>query len=543
MNKTLKKISIISANILCITALCFAFSAFLNVKITADNSTTPAGGASGASPTQNTASSSSTTAPTNPAGTNIPAPAIPAAANNTPKNSLKASSTPQPQAPNTNALITPLANVQNQPASQPNKANISRIALIAVATAAFLAFMASLFLRRTKIGESGGGDNSDNEGSEDEKNKKDPCAKIREQLERKKAELNQTSGEIATQQSLADKIKEKIQEKAQDKLQEKTTDALLERAKNETLEKSATIVESAQDAYYILTEKWEDAQQILKGLRAKTARLQGEVQTLEAAYNECMLTATSRNAATGLIADLELPKNMKIHIVMHESFEAPAAIETWAKNKEHQVTYTRLYAGDKFPENFDFDFLVVMGGPQSPATTTEECPHFDSKKEIAFIKKAIDENKKVFGACLGAQMIGEALGAKFEHSPNKEIGVFEIELTEAGKRDPIISSFPEKFMVSHWHGDMPGLTNESEVLAISKGCPRQIVRYSPKIYGFQCHFEFTPMAIEGMIENSTAELEKYKGLPYIQNAEQLKANDYSEMNNLLFKFLDYMESI
>lgn len=223
---------------------------------------------------------------------------------------------------------------------------------------------------------------------------------------------------------------------------------------------------------------------------------------------------------------------------MHESFESPAAIEIWAQNKGYKITYTKLYEGDAFPTEYNFDFLVIMGGPQSPATTLEECPHFDAEKEIEFIKKAIEENKIILGVCLGAQFIGEALGAHFDHSPNREIGVFPLILTEDGKQDPIFSEFPEKFIVGHWHGDMPGLTPESKVLATSEGCPRQIVRYTPKIYGFQCHFEFTPDAIEAMIQNNAHELEEYKGQSYIQTADELRANDYSRINELLFKFLD-----
>ncbi len=229
---------------------------------------------------------------------------------------------------------------------------------------------------------------------------------------------------------------------------------------------------------------------------------------------------------------------MKLHIIMHESFESPGAILTWAQSKGHEVSYTKLYAGETFPEILDFDFLIVMGGPQSPATTIEECPHFDAEKEIAFIKKAIDADKILLGVCLGAQFIGQALDAHFDHSPNREIGVFPLTLTEDGKQDAIFGSFPETFMVGHWHGDMPGLTPESKILATSEGCPRQIIRYTPKIYGFQCHFEFTPEAIEGMIQNNSHELEEYKNLPYIQTTEQLRSNDYSKMNNLLFDFLD-----
>lgn len=229
---------------------------------------------------------------------------------------------------------------------------------------------------------------------------------------------------------------------------------------------------------------------------------------------------------------------MKIHIIMHESFESPGAIEIWAKERGFDVSYTRQYLGESFPTECEFDFLIIMGGPQSPATTLEECPHYNAKKEIEFIKNAIKENKILLGVCLGAQLIGEALGGNFDHSPNREIGVFPVTLTEDGQQDSIIGKFPKEFLVGHWHGDMPGLTQEAKILVFSEGCPRQIVRYSPKIYGFQCHFEFTPEAILGMIENNSHELEEYKSLPYIWNAEKLKNHNYNEMNKLLFNFLD-----
>lgn len=229
---------------------------------------------------------------------------------------------------------------------------------------------------------------------------------------------------------------------------------------------------------------------------------------------------------------------MKIHIVIHENFESPAAIEIWARSKGHEISYTKLYEQSAFPEECNFDFLVVMGGPQSPATTLKECPYFDSQKEIAFIRKAINQSKILLGVCLGAQLIGEALGARFEHSPNREIGVFPIALTEDGKQDPIFSKFPEVFEVGHWHGDMPGLTPESKVLAVSEGCPRQVIRYTPRIYGFQCHFEFTSEAVEGMIQNNARELEEYKNLPHVETAEKLRSHNYSGMNNLLFNFLE-----
>lgn len=230
--------------------------------------------------------------------------------------------------------------------------------------------------------------------------------------------------------------------------------------------------------------------------------------------------------------------SIHLHIIMHESFESPGAIETWIENNWFKSSYTRLYNGDNFPELIDFDMLVVMGGPQSPATTVEECSYFNAKKEIAFIQRVIWADKILIGVCLGAQLIGEAMWAQFAHSPHREIGMFPIMLTNEGGIDPIIWKFPEKFLVGHWHGDMPWLTKESKVLAMSEGCPRQIVRYTPKIYGFQCHFEFTNDTTASMILNSNEELEQYKSLPYIQTSEQFLQHDYEQPNALLFGFLD-----
>lgn len=230
---------------------------------------------------------------------------------------------------------------------------------------------------------------------------------------------------------------------------------------------------------------------------------------------------------------------MNIHILQHEYFESPAAIENWIAERGHKATYTRFYNYEKLPIDVeDIDLLLILGGPQSPNTTPDECAYFDGKTEITFIKKVIDANKKVLGICLGAQLIGEALGVGVEHSPNREIGKYEIQLTEAGKKDPLTSLLPEKVEVGHWHGDMPGLTAESEVLAFSAGCPRQIVRYTPNVYGFQCHLEFTTAAIENMIANCGDELQKFAGKPYIETENQLRQNDYAAMNELLFQLLD-----
>lgn len=234
---------------------------------------------------------------------------------------------------------------------------------------------------------------------------------------------------------------------------------------------------------------------------------------------------------------------MRVHFIIHESFEAPGAYEAWATNRGHDVTYSRVYAGEELPaDTEDIDFLIVMGGPQNPVTTLEECPHFDSKSEQALIATAVQTGKAVIGICLGSQLIGEALGAPFAHSPEKEIGKFPITLTEDGCKDAMFSHFAKTLEVGHWHNDMPGLTPEAKIIAFSEGCPRQIISYSDRIFGFQCHMELTLEVVELLIAHSEKDLSRAAEYRFVNTPEQLRAHDYSEMNQVLFGFLDKLEA-
>jgi GMP synthase (glutamine-hydrolysing) len=230
---------------------------------------------------------------------------------------------------------------------------------------------------------------------------------------------------------------------------------------------------------------------------------------------------------------------MHLHFVIHESFEAPGAFETWASSREWTVSHSRVYLGEPLPASVDhIDLLVVMGGPQSPATTKDECPYFDAAAEKELVSKAVAAGRVVVGVCLGAQLVGEALGAPYERSPHKEIGKFPITLTEEGRNNEKFVSFGSHLGVGHWHNDMPGLTPDCTVIAYSEGCPRQIVEYSKIVYGFQCHMEFTRSVIELLIASAENEFRASAQHKFVQTPDALRKNDYTEMNDRLYEFLD-----
>ena len=79
---------------------------------------------------------------------------------------------------------------------------------------------------------------------------------------------------------------------------------------------------------------------------------------------------------------------MKVHFVLHETFEVPGAYLKWAQERGHQVTTTKVYENEALPETVDeIDFLIIMGGPQSPDEDREAFPYYDPQAEIQLIQK------------------------------------------------------------------------------------------------------------------------------------------------------------
>lgn len=223
---------------------------------------------------------------------------------------------------------------------------------------------------------------------------------------------------------------------------------------------------------------------------------------------------------------------MKIHYILHADFETPRTIDEWAIERGHSTSLSRPFAGEPLPSADEFDTLIVMGGPQSPRNL-KNAPYLVD--EIALIKSSLKESKFILGFCLGAQLIGEALGGKTEKSPNKEVGIFPIQLNSLGMVDPIFQSIPDLFDVLHWHNDMPSLPEGAKVLAASEGCPRQVIRFGEKVLGFQCHPEATIFQVKEMITHCPEDL----GFStYTQTADDMLDRNFSAMRQIMHKILD-----
>ncbi len=229
-------------------------------------------------------------------------------------------------------------------------------------------------------------------------------------------------------------------------------------------------------------------------------------------------------------------KKLSIHTFMHVPFEGLGCIEAWIMKNEHKLTFTRFYEEFTLPDSDEIDWLIVMGGPMG-VYDIETYPWLKEEKE--FIQKFIQKGKTVLGICLGSQLIASALGAKVYPNKQKEIGWYNLKLTEQGKDHPIFSAFENEFPVFHWHGDTFDLPAESIHLVSSDLCTNQAFLLKNNVLGLQFHFEVTSKSLNEMVENGMNEL--IEG-DTIQSAEQiLKQTGFIETNNLkMFRILDYL---
>jgi len=178
---------------------------------------------------------------------------------------------------------------------------------------------------------------------------------------------------------------------------------------------------------------------------------------------------------------------MKIHWIQHVPFEGLGCIDLWLAEKGHDVTCTRLWAGDIFPRVGKIGGLIVMGGPMG-VTDEDQYPWLADEK--AFIKAVIDQDKPVLGICLGAQLIAAVLGSRVWKNEQKEIGFFPTfgkgsALTKqrppGGLRSVATVSkhwkLPDEFMAFHWHGDTFGIPDGAVHLASSEATENQAFLY------------------------------------------------------------------
>jgi GMP synthase (glutamine-hydrolysing) len=185
---------------------------------------------------------------------------------------------------------------------------------------------------------------------------------------------------------------------------------------------------------------------------------------------------------------------MRVVVLQHESIEGPgvwmdALLDRGASVECVPVSKTGVPA-----HAASADLVISMGGSMS---VNDPLPWIGA--EVALLAERIRAGAPVLGVCLGSQLIAKAAGGVVEPGPIFEIGFREVELTDAGRADPVMRVLPPRLSVLQWHGeyfhDIPGAT----ALAGSSRYPVQAFRVA-NAYGLLFHLEATLHSVAAMCD-------------------------------------------
>lgn len=182
--------------------------------------------------------------------------------------------------------------------------------------------------------------------------------------------------------------------------------------------------------------------------------------------------------------------------------------ETEASDDEFQafLRKTNLSAGEVvrvrldqslLPKNIQLDAyagVIVGGGPGCVSDLEDEKSPLEARIEAAILSlmpEIIDKDFPFLGCCYGLGILGHHLGRVVSKERYSEkVGTTDCLLTEAGRLDPVLADFPDRFDAFVGHKEaVQRLPDGCVHLVSSPTCPFQMIRYGQNVYATQFHPE------------------------------------------------------
>jgi len=186
---------------------------------------------------------------------------------------------------------------------------------------------------------------------------------------------------------------------------------------------------------------------------------------------------------------------MKLLVFQHIACEHPGSLRTYLKEDGIEWDAVQLDEGEPIPDLKPYDALWVMGGPMDVWDVVE---HPWLIEEKAAIRRWVRDLKRPFlGLCLGHQLLADALGGTCGPARPPEIGILDIELTEAASNDPVFGTLPKHQKCLQWHSvEVAQAPEDAVVLASSPACRIQAMRVGECAWSAQYHVELEPDTID-----------------------------------------------
>jgi GMP synthase (glutamine-hydrolysing) len=188
---------------------------------------------------------------------------------------------------------------------------------------------------------------------------------------------------------------------------------------------------------------------------------------------------------------------MRVLSVVHGADARAELFAPVVRDAGHRLDEWSFAWGTPPPHPLDsYDALLVFGGAMH---ADQDDHHPWLHEESMWLQQVLGRRQPVLGVCLGVQLLARATGAWVGRLPGgPEIGWHAVELTEAGRADPVVGALPPRFVAMQWHHYTYGLPAGAVELARSRACT-QAFRLGETCWGVQFHPEVTQLQVEGWI--------------------------------------------
>lgn len=188
----------------------------------------------------------------------------------------------------------------------------------------------------------------------------------------------------------------------------------------------------------------------------------------------------------------------RITVIQHEAYEVLGTLDPLLKKEGLRIRYVNFERDPGADPSLErYDGLILMGGYMG-VYEAEKYTHL--KVEMALIEQALKRKLPVLGICLGAQILAHVLGADVRKHESREMGWYDLHLTDEGRNDPVLGHFQKTEKVFQSHGDTFDIPRTARHLAWSELCAGQAFCHGDNVYGLQFHLEVDRTIVDQWLE-------------------------------------------